>query len=109
MTATLEGIRGGIAEIERLRAERGRGNEPLWVGYSGFSMGSDKLLAGMRHNVDGAESSAPPATPDEAIDQLSAFKAAGVTHVGVGVTWTDAASLKAELRRFAREVMPAFR
>lgn len=110
MTASIEELRAGRAEIERQMRELGRNPADLAVSF-GLSMGEDPETAAMRHHVDGAPvpGTPPRRTPAEAIELLRAYQDAGVTHVTVAVPWRNAEELKSGLREFAREVMPAFR
>ncbi len=111
MTATPEQLRSGIQAIQQLRAEHGRGDEPLWVGYSGLAMGSDPETATMRSHVDNAPvgEASGPTSPSQAIDEIRKYRVAGVNFLSMGFAWSNGAELRESMRRFAREVMPAFR
>jgi probable F420-dependent oxidoreductase len=111
MTATLDELAEGVATIRRLRAEAGRADAPLWVGFTGFGMASDPETARMRGHVDNREVPivAPRRTPDEAVAAIQGYAAAGVNFLSVGFEWASADDLRRELRSFATEVMPAFR
>jgi probable F420-dependent oxidoreductase len=109
MTATVEQIQKAIAYIRRRRAAAGGPDEPLLVSF-GFGMAHDPETARMKHNVDGVESTPKGrVTPGEAVAAITALRDAGVTCIPIGFAWQNASELRAELRRFAAEVMPAFR
>jgi alkanesulfonate monooxygenase SsuD/methylene tetrahydromethanopterin reductase-like flavin-dependent oxidoreductase (luciferase family) len=117
MTATIAQLERGVVQIKEEMARRGRDSSRLWVGYTGFAMGSDPETARMRHNVghtsvqEGAIPEAMPASersPDDAIAEIARLRAAGVTHLLVGFAWRTASELMAGMQRFARNVMPAF-
>jgi probable F420-dependent oxidoreductase len=111
MTGTLEDVEAGVCEIRERMQRLGRDVAELWVGYTGFSMGSgeDRLLSDMRQHAGGAISGVRAATPEEAIREIERHRAAGVTHLSPGLSWQTAGELMAGLEFFAREVMPAFR
>jgi probable F420-dependent oxidoreductase len=109
MTAAVERIPNAIADIRRRRAAAGRADDPLLVCF-GFGMAHDPETARMKHNVDGVESGPRErVTPHEAIAGITALRDAGVTCIPIGFAWQNASELRAELRRFAAQVMPAFR
>jgi probable F420-dependent oxidoreductase len=108
MTATLDDLRSGIAEIRRQMQALGRDPSRLWVGYTGFGFGSDPETARMRAHVGDTTEKRSPRTPEETIAAIEAYRDAGVTFLSVGFPWQNAAELMARMRRFAREVMPAF-
>jgi probable F420-dependent oxidoreductase len=110
MTATPEQIRSGIEQIRGLRVSAGRGGEALWVGYSGVSMGNDLETAGMRSHVDGSPATDAPGkkSPEEMVREIEAYREAGVNFLSVGFSWRNGAELRAGLRRFAADVLPAF-
>lgn len=110
MTATVDELRDGATRIQGLRAAVGRGDEPLWVGYTGFGMGSDPETARMRSHVDQRPMADPGGakTPAQAISEIRQYENAGATFLSVGLQWSNAEELRAGLRSFAAEVMPAF-
>lgn len=111
MTATVDELAQGVTAIRALRAAAGRANEPLWVGFTGFGMGSDPETARMRAHVDNREVSAGTSSrsPAEAITEIERYAAAGVNFLSVGFEWSTADDLRRELRAFAADVLPAFR
>jgi probable F420-dependent oxidoreductase len=111
MTATIDELIAGVATIRRLRAAAGRAEDPLWVGFTGFGMGTDAETARMRGHVDNREVATRPGrrTPAAAVGEIERYAAAGVNFLSVGFEWATADDLRRELRSFAAEVLPAFR
>jgi probable F420-dependent oxidoreductase len=109
MTANVDVIRSGIADISERMARLGRDPSRLWVGYTGLSMGSDEQTAAMRSHVAAEVAHDGPArTPAEAIERIHRFREAGVTFLSVGFSWRTATELIDRMEHFAAEVMPAF-
>jgi len=73
-------------------------------------MGSDPETARMRSHVDQRQvaTAGGAKTPAEAISDIREYEDAGVTFLSVGLQWSNAKELRAGLRTFAAEVMPAF-
>jgi probable F420-dependent oxidoreductase len=109
MTATLNVIREGISDIARRMEPLGRDPAGLWVGYTGFGVGSDPEVARMRRHAGDAAAEPVHRSPEESIAEIERYRAAGVTFLSVGFEWRQPDELKRELERFARQVMPAFR
>ena len=109
MTASIEGLLRGVADIG-VRMERlGRDPQRLWVGYTGFGMGEDKQTRAMRHDAgDAAPDEGPARSAGEAIERIERFRRAGVTFLCVGFPWGTAGELMDQMERFASDVMPAF-
>lgn len=112
MTATIDEIRAGLADIGRRMEKLGRDPSKLWVGFA-IGLGHDPETARMRAHVgtDGGDvqvESTPRKTPEQAIEEIRKLRAAGVTFVSVGVPWRTVDELMQGLRGFARDVMPAF-
>lgn len=110
MTASIDELRAGRADIERRMHEAGRDPSGLVVSY-GVSMGLDEQTRAMRQHVDASGGRPAPARrrPDEAVERVAALVEAGVTQVLVTVPWRTGAELADGLEHFARDVIPAFR
>lgn len=110
MTATVETIRAGVAEIRARMAALGRDPDTLWVGYTGFGFGADAdaEVRQMRRHAGDDVPQPRIETPADAIAEIERYRAAGVTFLNVGFPWRTPPELMDGLRRFAREVMGAF-
>ena len=109
MTASIETMRSGLADIGARMERLGRDPGKLWVGYTGFGMGEDKQTRAMRHDAgDAAPDEGPARSAGEAIERIERFRRAGVTFLSMGFPWQTAGELMEQLERFASDVMPAF-
>jgi probable F420-dependent oxidoreductase len=108
MTGSLEVVTEQFAGVRKAVAQAGRDPEGLWFGYS-MTMGIDPETQRARQHAGGATSSDMRRTANEAITELTRIQAAGVNYVSIGFNWQTPAELALELRRFAAEVLPAFR
>ena len=109
MTASVDTIRSGVADISERMERLGRDPSGLWVGYTGFGMGADRQVQAMRHDAgDTIANEGPALTPADAIERIERFREAGVTFLSVGFPWRTVGELMEQMERFAAEVMPAF-
>ncbi|HEY8837382.1 MAG TPA: LLM class F420-dependent oxidoreductase [Dehalococcoidia bacterium] len=108
MTATFEDLQHGIADIKARMTRIGRDPDALWVGFTGFSIGSDPEVRRMREHVDDGIERPSVQDAEHAIAEIERYRAAGVTFLSVGLPWQNAADLMRGLEWFARKVMPAF-
>jgi probable F420-dependent oxidoreductase len=109
MTATFDTIRSGLADIRERMERVGRDSTDLWVGYTGFGMGEDRQVQGMRHDAgDNVVGEGPARNAEEAIERIERYRRAGVTFLSIGFPWRTAGELMEQMERFAADVMPAF-
>jgi len=109
MTATLDEIRAGVAEIRRQMLALGRDPATLWVGYTGLGLGADAELEAMRRHVGDAVPKPPLRDRDAIVAAIAQYADAGVTFLSIGFAWQNARELMQGLEQFARDVLPACR
>ncbi len=123
MTDSPDVLRAGVGRITELRMQRGRTDAALTVVCS-LMVAEDPQLAVLRRHVwsspdvgwsDGGTVHGPPQParpqrlpPSVCIERARELVYAGATLVMAKFAWANAADLRAELRWFAANVMPAF-
>jgi probable F420-dependent oxidoreductase len=108
MTATHDDLQRGVAEIRAGMLRLGRDPSSLWVGYTGFAVGTDPQVRQMRRHAGDTGTEPVARNPEESIREIERYRAVDVNFLSVGFAWQTPGDLLRELRHFARDVMPAF-